>query len=258
MRGGELELSLARSQERRFGSDILWKTEGTHSVARSMEHVIRLAGRPLPGGSGSRLCLVRRTQSGQGQCVRLGRRQVLPFTPASKLILRHPVEWEASTAGAVRERILDRVPLLSDHASREIFFILVETCRRDTSPFRFDLDSLAKPLRPKAGRPLIVTFDRRGATVAIVGERALAATDDERIAAVVTGFGGKAAMSRADHPTGTDRVAVVCCPPRTSQCHRQTLQGDEPEISGHVARPGSRVGRERPRGPDGYSRDLDP
>jgi 3-deoxy-manno-octulosonate cytidylyltransferase (CMP-KDO synthetase) len=35
----------------------------------------------------------------------------------------------------------------------------------------------------------------------------LVATDDERIANVVKGFGGEVVMTRAEHPTGTDRLA---------------------------------------------------
>ena len=35
----------------------------------------------------------------------------------------------------------------------------------------------------------------------------LVATDDERIARVVDGFGGVAVMTREDHPSGTDRLA---------------------------------------------------
>src|SRR5262245_55341100 len=39
--------------------------------------------------------------------------------------------------------------------------------------------------------------------------RVLVATDDERIAQTVRSFGGEATMTRADHPTGTDRLAEV-------------------------------------------------
>ncbi len=35
------------------------------------------------------------------------------------------------------------------------------------------------------------------------------ATDDERIAATVRGFGGEVVMTRATHPSGTDRIAEV-------------------------------------------------
>jgi 3-deoxy-manno-octulosonate cytidylyltransferase (CMP-KDO synthetase) len=37
----------------------------------------------------------------------------------------------------------------------------------------------------------------------------IVATDDERIAQTVKGFGGAVAMTRTDHPTGTDRLAEV-------------------------------------------------
>jgi 3-deoxy-manno-octulosonate cytidylyltransferase (CMP-KDO synthetase) len=39
--------------------------------------------------------------------------------------------------------------------------------------------------------------------------RVLVATDDERIARTVKAFGGEVVMTRADHPTGTDRLAEV-------------------------------------------------
>jgi 3-deoxy-manno-octulosonate cytidylyltransferase (CMP-KDO synthetase) len=39
--------------------------------------------------------------------------------------------------------------------------------------------------------------------------RVLVATDDARIRDAVTAFGGEAVMTRADHPSGTDRIAEV-------------------------------------------------
>jgi len=39
--------------------------------------------------------------------------------------------------------------------------------------------------------------------------RVLVATDDDRIARTVKSFGGEVVMTRADHPTGTDRLAEV-------------------------------------------------
>lgn len=55
------------------------------------------------------------------------------------------------------------------------------------------------------------------------------ATDDERIAEAVQAFGGKVAMTREDHPSGTDRVAEVAVqfPEMT---HIINIQGDEPLI----------------------------
>ncbi len=54
------------------------------------------------------------------------------------------------------------------------------------------------------------------------------ATDDERIAAAVRGFGGIAAMTHAAHRTGTDRIAEVAA---GLPCEIVVnLQGDEPLI----------------------------
>src|SRR3954447_368744 len=76
-------------------------------------------------------------------------------------------------------------------------------------PARFASTRLpGKPLLSETGRPLIqhvVEAARRAKTLG----RIVVATDDSRIAAAVTGFGGEAVMTRADHATGTDRVAEV-------------------------------------------------
>src|SRR5262245_10222602 len=54
------------------------------------------------------------------------------------------------------------------------------------------------------------------------------ATDDERIASTVRGFGGIAAMTKAAHRTGTDRIAEVAA---GLPCEIVVnLQGDEPLI----------------------------
>ena len=56
----------------------------------------------------------------------------------------------------------------------------------------------------------------------------LVATDDERIAAAVRGFGGRVRMTRADHPSGTDRLAEVASSEPASLY--VNVQGDEPLI----------------------------
>ena len=62
-------------------------------------------------------------------------------------------------------------------------------------------------------------------------DRIIVATDDPRIAEAVRAFGGEVALTRADHPTGTDRVAeVVAALPDADLI--VNLQGDEPEVSG--------------------------
>jgi 3-deoxy-manno-octulosonate cytidylyltransferase (CMP-KDO synthetase) len=56
----------------------------------------------------------------------------------------------------------------------------------------------------------------------------IVATDDERIKSAVESFGGRAVMTRPDHPSGTDRVAEVA---QTLDVDIViNLQGDEPLI----------------------------
>ncbi len=58
--------------------------------------------------------------------------------------------------------------------------------------------------------------------------RVLVATDDERIVRAVEAFGGQARLTRADHRSGTDRVAEVA---RGLDCDLVVnVQGDEPFI----------------------------
>jgi 3-deoxy-manno-octulosonate cytidylyltransferase (CMP-KDO synthetase) len=57
----------------------------------------------------------------------------------------------------------------------------------------------------------------------------LVATDDQRIADAVQGFGGTAAMTRADHQSGTDRIAEVA---GGMACDIIiNVQGDEPLLA---------------------------
>jgi 3-deoxy-manno-octulosonate cytidylyltransferase (CMP-KDO synthetase) len=87
-----------------------------------------------------------------------------------------------------------------------------------------------KPLLAETGKPLIqhVVEAVRGADR--VG-RIVVATDDERIAEVVRGFGGEAVMTRPDHRCGTDRLAEAA---ETLGLDDDRIvvnvQGDEPEI----------------------------
>lgn len=82
-----------------------------------------------------------------------------------------------------------------------------------------------KPLASVAGRPLVEWVYRRASQVR-GADALLVATDDERIAAVVRGFGGTVVMTRADHATGTDRVAEVARGLESDVV--VNLQGDEP------------------------------
>ena len=98
-------------------------------------------------------------------------------------------------------------------------------------PARFASTRLpGKPLLSETGRPLIqhvVEAARRAKSL----HRIIVATDDPRIADVVAGFGGEPMMTRADHATGTDRVAEVAA--RIEQAGIiVNVQGDEPGIAG--------------------------
>ena len=54
------------------------------------------------------------------------------------------------------------------------------------------------------------------------------ATDDERVFAAARGFGARVRMTRADHPSGTDRVAEVASAENAEII--VNIQGDEPLI----------------------------
>jgi len=59
-------------------------------------------------------------------------------------------------------------------------------------------------------------------------DRILVATDDERIATVVRGFGGEAMMTSSDHATGTDRLAEAAR--AIDAAIVVNVQGDEPMV----------------------------
>jgi 3-deoxy-manno-octulosonate cytidylyltransferase (CMP-KDO synthetase) len=98
-------------------------------------------------------------------------------------------------------------------------------------PARFASTRLpGKALLSETGRPLIqhvIEAARRAQSL----QRIIVATDDERIAAAVERCGGEFMMTRADHATGTDRVAEVAAALETARVI-VNLQGDEPEVSG--------------------------
>ena len=85
-----------------------------------------------------------------------------------------------------------------------------------------------KPLLKIAGKPMIwhvVEQVRQARQV----DRIIVATDDERIFNTVCDFGGEAWLTRADHPTGTDRLAEVA--KKLSEAELiLNVQGDEPLI----------------------------
>ena len=107
-------------------------------------------------------------------------------------------------------------------------FTLTESSVLAVIPARFESTRLpGKILADIAGRPMIEHVYRRASAARLV-HAVIVATDDERIARAVRGFGGAAIMTRADHVSGTDRIAeVVAAHPCRAVVN---LQGDEPLV----------------------------
>ena len=87
----------------------------------------------------------------------------------------------------------------------------------------------AKPLLNIAGKPMIAHVCERASEAG--AEEIIVATDDSRIFDTVTHLGIKAVMTRADHQSGTERIAEVAavCGWADSDII-VNLQGDEPLI----------------------------
>src|SRR5580700_9878505 len=84
-----------------------------------------------------------------------------------------------------------------------------------------------KPLVPLAGKPMVQHVYERTKLASTVN-RVIVATDDQRIIDAVRAFGGEARMTRADHRTGTERIAEVAAH-ETGDVF-VNVQGDEPLI----------------------------
>lgn len=82
-----------------------------------------------------------------------------------------------------------------------------------------------KPLQLIAGRPLVEWSWTAACAVPGIDE-VVVATDSEEIAAAVEGFGGIARLTRADHASGTDRVAEAAAASRADIV--VNFQADEP------------------------------
>jgi 3-deoxy-manno-octulosonate cytidylyltransferase (CMP-KDO synthetase) len=87
-----------------------------------------------------------------------------------------------------------------------------------------------KPLADLGGRPMVARVCEQAAKSGAAAVHV--ATDDERIAAAVRKLGHSALMTRADHASGTDRIAEAA---RTLNLKDEevvvNVQGDEPLIS---------------------------
>jgi 3-deoxy-manno-octulosonate cytidylyltransferase (CMP-KDO synthetase) len=86
-----------------------------------------------------------------------------------------------------------------------------------------------KPLALLGGKPMIQHVRERCLQSGAF-ERVLVATDDERIADAVRGFGGEVVLTSPDCPSGTDRVAEVARQLGDAEV-LINVQGDEPLIS---------------------------
>jgi len=84
-----------------------------------------------------------------------------------------------------------------------------------------------KPLLPIAGKPLVIWVAERAAAASTIC-RTIIATDDSRVFDAANAAGFDAVITRADHLSGTDRIAEVA-----HNLHAEIIvnvQGDEPLI----------------------------
>lgn len=101
-----------------------------------------------------------------------------------------------------------------------------------------------KPLRLLGGRPLVVRVLERVQGLG-VADRVVVATDDEAIRAAVHEAGGEAVLTRADHPSGTDRVAEVArALGLAADAVVLNVQGDEPFVEADAVRGAVAIVRE--------------
>ncbi len=93
-----------------------------------------------------------------------------------------------------------------------------------------------KPLADICGEPMIVHVWRR-AIEADVGP-VVVATDDEGVASAVRAAGGRAAITRADHQSGSDRIFEALCAidPNGAYDVVVNVQGDLPTIESAAVR----------------------
>ncbi len=82
-----------------------------------------------------------------------------------------------------------------------------------------------KSLVPLCGKPLVQRVYERACAAKSL-DAVLVATDDARIVAAVSSFGGDAVLTRADHPSGTDRIAEAVEGLEADLV--VNIQGDEP------------------------------
>ncbi len=98
-----------------------------------------------------------------------------------------------------------------------------------------------KPLRDVGGAPLVVRVWERVCDLG-VADACVVATDDGRVVDAVRHAGGRAMLTRPDHPSGTDRVAEVVRRPEFADFDAVVnIQGDEPFVSAEAVRGAARI-----------------
>src|SRR5436309_315269 len=142
-----------------------------------------------------------------------------PFHPPSSILhppssILHPLLLPFAESC-----ILRRIP------SRDTEVVVMKTAI--VIPARYASSRLpGKPLLRETGKYLVQhVYERACQSQA---DEVIVATDDARIKEAVESFGGRVAMTREDHPSGTDRVAEVARELFADVI--VNLQGDEPLI----------------------------
>lgn len=93
-----------------------------------------------------------------------------------------------------------------------------------------------KPLRLLAGEPLVTRVWRRVQDLR-VADHCVVATDSPEVADAARRAGADVVMTRADHPSGTDRVAEVAARPEFASFRTiVNIQGDEPFVPAAAVR----------------------
>ncbi|MBC7003795.1 3-deoxy-manno-octulosonate cytidylyltransferase [Photobacterium sp. BZF1] len=103
-------------------------------------------------------------------------------------------------------------------------------------PARYQSSRLpGKPLADIAGKPMIQWVYEQASKAG--ADQVIVATDDQRIADAVKGFGGEVCMTRSDHESGTERLAEVVEKYQLADDQIVVnVQGDEPLIPESIIR----------------------
>lgn len=111
---------------------------------------------------------------------------------------------------------------------KPVLYSVVQTRILGIIPARFASSRFpGKALATISDKPMLQHVYERAQRARYLDD-VLVATDDERIASAVRQFGGRARITRSDHPSGTDRLAEIAS--SESAALYVNIQGDEPLI----------------------------